>query len=95
LALVRIMPTQFRSISSIVGRSTNDCIIRYQQLLDDQEKREAGDLGLTGPAGGETAAPTAEDVRRLRPGEVDAYPESRPARPDAVGMNRRAPSYPH
>jgi pre-mRNA-splicing factor CDC5/CEF1 len=60
---------------------------RYQKLLDDQEAKESGDLGLAGPDGGESAAPSAEDVRRLRPGEVDAYSESRPARPDAIDMD--------
>jgi pre-mRNA-splicing factor CDC5/CEF1 len=29
----------------------------------------------------------ADDPRRLRPGEIDPNPESKPARPDAVDMD--------
>ena len=39
---------------------------RYQKLLDEAEARENDELGLGGPEGGETAAPSADDVRRLR-----------------------------
>ncbi|KAK6827973.1 hypothetical protein PG987_011314 [Apiospora arundinis] len=49
--------------------------------------RESGSLGLTGPEGGETQAPTADDVRRLRPGEVDPNPESKPAKPDTIDLD--------
>jgi pre-mRNA-splicing factor CDC5/CEF1 len=87
LTMAKLLPTQWRTIAPIVGRSATQCLERYQKLLDEQEARESGDLGLAGPDGGETAAPSADDVRRLRPGEVDAYAESRPARPDAVVSN--------
>ncbi|KAF1840844.1 uncharacterized protein K460DRAFT_370825, partial [Cucurbitaria berberidis CBS 394.84] len=87
LTMAKLLPTQWRTIAPIVGRTATQCLERYQKLLDDQEAREGGDLGLAGPEGGESAAPSAEDVRRLRPGEVDAYSESRPARPDAVDMD--------
>ncbi|KAF2255701.1 hypothetical protein BU26DRAFT_512671 [Trematosphaeria pertusa] len=87
LTMAKLLPTQWRTIAPIVGRTATQCLERYQKLLDEQEARESGDLGLAGPEGGETAAPTAEDVRRLRPGEVDAYAESRPARPDAIDMD--------
>ena len=40
-----------------------------------------------GPDGGETKAPSADDVRRLRPGEVDPDPESKPARPDTIDLD--------
>lgn len=85
--MAKLLPTQWRTIAPIVGRTATQCLERYQKLLDEQEARESGDLGLAGPSGGEAAAPTAEDVRRLRPGEVDAYAESRPARPDAIDMD--------
>jgi pre-mRNA-splicing factor CDC5/CEF1 len=87
LTMAKLLPTQWRTIAPIVGRSATQCLERYQKLLDDQEAREGGDLGLSGPDGGEAAAPSADDVRRLRPGEVDAYAESRPARPDAIVSN--------
>lgn len=87
LTMAKLLPTQWRTIAPIVGRTATQCLERYQRLLDEQESRESGDLGLAGPEGGESAAPTAEDVRRLRPGEVDAYAEARPARPDAIDMD--------
>ncbi|KAF2189598.1 hypothetical protein K469DRAFT_700821 [Zopfia rhizophila CBS 207.26] len=87
LTMAKLLPTQWRTIAPIVGRTATQCLERYQKLLDEQEARESGDLGLAGPDGGESAAPTGEDVRRLRPGEVDAYAESRPARPDAIDMD--------
>lgn len=87
LTMAKVLPNQWQTIGPIVGRSATQCLERYQKLLDEQEARESGDLGLAGPDGGETAAPSADDVRRLRPGEVDAYAESRPARPDAIDMD--------
>lgn len=87
LHLAKLMPTQWRSIAPIVGRTATQCLERYQKLLDDAEARENDDLGLGGPEGGENKAPTADDVRRLRPGETDPDPESKPARPDTIDMD--------
>ncbi|KAI1419250.1 pre-mRNA splicing factor component-domain-containing protein [Xylaria sp. FL1777] len=87
LHLAKLMPTQWRTIAPIVGRTANQCLERYQKLLDEAEQRESSGLGLTGPEGGETQAPTADDVRRLRPGEVDPDPETKPARPDTIDLD--------
>jgi pre-mRNA-splicing factor CDC5/CEF1 len=87
LHLAKLMPTQWRTIAPIVGRTANQCLERYQKLLDEAEQREASSLGLTGPESGETRAPTADDVRRLRPGEVDPDPETKPARPDTIDLD--------
>ncbi|KAK5117231.1 Pre-mRNA-splicing factor cef1 [Meristemomyces frigidus] len=88
LHLAKLMPTQWRTIAPIVGRTATQCLERYQKLLDEAEAREtAAELGLGGPEGGETAAPSADDVRRLRPGELDPDPESKPARPDTIDMD--------
>lgn len=87
LHLAKLMPTQWRTIAPIVGRTATQCLERYQRLLDDAEQRESAELGLGGPEGGETQAPSADDVRRLRPGEVDPDPESKPARPDTIDMD--------
>lgn len=87
LHLAKIMPTQWRTIAPIVGRTANQCLERYQKLLDEAEARESSGLGLTGPDGGETQAPSADDVRRLRPGELDPDPESKPARPDTIDLD--------
>ncbi len=66
LHLAKLMPTQWRTIAPIVGRTATQCLERYQKLLDEAEARENDELGLGGPEGGETAAPTGDDVRRLR-----------------------------
>ncbi|KAI9264979.1 pre-mRNA splicing factor component-domain-containing protein [Phascolomyces articulosus] len=87
LHLAKLMPTQWRTIAPIVGRTPAQCLERYQRLLDEAEAKEAGpDLGLTGSLGPESG-PSADDVRRLRPGEVDPEPETKPARPDPVDMD--------
>ncbi|KAF8850929.1 hypothetical protein BDZ45DRAFT_632391 [Acephala macrosclerotiorum] len=87
LHLAKLMPTQWRTIAPLVGRTATQCLERYQKLLDEAEQKEAGGLGLGGPDGGENKAPSADDVRRLRPGEVDPDPESKPARPDTIDLD--------
>lgn len=87
LHLAKLMPTQWRTLAPLVGRTATQCLERYQKLLDEAEQRESGELGLGGPEGGETKAPSADDVRKLRPGEVDPDPESKPARPDTIDLD--------
>jgi len=86
LHLAKLMPTQWRTIAPIVGRTANQCLERYNKLLDDAQAKEDAELGLAGP-GAEASAPSADDVRRLRPGEVDPDPESKPARPDTIDLD--------
>ena len=76
LHLAKLLPTQWRSIAPIVGRTAAQCLDRYERLLDAAAARD----------GGETYDPR-DDPRRLRPGEIDPDPESKPARPDAVDMD--------
>ena len=78
------MPTQWRTIAPIIGRTAAQCLERYQKLLDDAAERENAELGLTSAA--PEAGPSADDVRRLRPGEVDPDPETKPARPDGLSF---------
>ncbi|KAI9723993.1 MAG: Pre-mRNA-splicing factor cef1 [Candelaria pacifica] len=87
LHLAKLMPTQWRTIAPIVGRTATQCLERYQKLLDEAEAKENDELRLGGPEGGETAAPSADDVRKLRPGELDPDPESKPARPDTIDLD--------
>ncbi|EJU05578.1 hypothetical protein DACRYDRAFT_20015 [Dacryopinax primogenitus] len=84
LHLAKLMPTQWRTIAPIVGRTATQCLERYQKLLDEAEARENEELGLAGP--GAEAGP-AEDIRKLRPGEIDPDPETKPARPDPIDMD--------
>lgn len=74
LHLAKIMPTQWRTIAPIVGRTAAQCLEHYEKLLDAAQERD----GEYDPA---------EDPRRLRPGEIDPNPEARPARPDARDMD--------
>ncbi|KAG0201101.1 Pre-mRNA-splicing factor cef1 [Mortierella sp. NVP41] len=84
LHLAKLMPTQWRTIAPIVGRTASQCLERYQKLLDDAEQQAESDLGLAGVG---DSGPSADDVRRLRPGEIDPDPETKPARPDPVDMD--------
>ncbi|KAJ7687575.1 pre-mRNA splicing factor component-domain-containing protein [Mycena olivaceomarginata] len=68
----------------IVGRTAVQCLERYQKLLDEAEAKENEELGLAGPG---DDGPSADDVRRLRPGEIDPDPETKPARPDPIDMD--------
>jgi len=84
LHMAKLMPTQWRTIAPIVGRTATQCLERYQQLLDDADA-QSSELTLAGP--GAEAAPSADQVLKLRPGEIDPDPESRPAKPDPVDMD--------
>ncbi|KAG8902955.1 Pre-mRNA-splicing factor cef1, partial [Tulasnella sp. 403] len=86
LHLAKLMPTQWRTIAPIVGRTATQCLERYQKLLDEAEAKEAQELGLAGPEGPE-GQPSADEIRRLRPGEIDPDPETKPARPDPIDMD--------
>ncbi|KAI5566753.1 hypothetical protein POPTR_013G046300v4 [Populus trichocarpa] len=74
LHLAKLMPTQWRTIAPIVGRTPSQCLERYEKLLDAAcVKDDNYDPG--------------DDPRKLRPGEIDPNPESKPARPDPVDMD--------
>uniref|UniRef100_A0A7S0WNZ6 Uncharacterized protein n=1 Tax=Chlamydomonas leiostraca TaxID=1034604 RepID=A0A7S0WNZ6_9CHLO len=74
LHLAKLMPTQWRTIAPIVGRTPAQCLDRYEKLLDMAVSKE-------------DKYDPADDPRRLRPGEIDPNPESKPARPDAIDMD--------
>ncbi|KAJ5073056.1 cell division cycle 5-like protein [Anaeramoeba ignava] len=73
LHLVKIMPTQWRTIAPIVGRTAAQCIEHYEYLLDAAQGRETIE--------------DQNDPRRLRTGEYDLNTETRPARPDPIDMD--------
>ncbi|WWC58257.1 pre-mRNA-splicing factor CEF1 [Kwoniella dejecticola CBS 10117] len=85
LHLAKLMPTQWRTIAPIVGRTATQCLERYQKLLDDAEAKDNEELGL-GDGENVDARPAA-DVRGLKPGEIDTDPETRAARPDPIDMD--------
>lgn len=74
LHLAKLMPTQWRTIAPIIGRTAAQCLEHYEYLLDQAQKREEdGDIG--------------DDPRKLKPGEIDPNPETKPARPDPKDMD--------
>ncbi len=74
LHLAKLMPSQWRTIApAIGGRTALQCLERYEKLIDMAQ-------------GDENAAKALREARRLRPGEIDPNPESKPARPDAIDM---------
>jgi pre-mRNA-splicing factor CDC5/CEF1 len=74
LHLAKLMPTQWRTIAPVVGRTPSQCLERYEKLLDAACARDDD-------------YDAADDPRRLRPGEIDPNPETKPAKPDAVDMD--------
>ena len=52
---------------------TNEPFQRYEKLLDAACQQDSNDA--------------LDDPRRLKPGEIDPNPESKPARPDPVDMD--------
>ncbi|XP_014233346.1 cell division cycle 5-like protein [Trichogramma pretiosum] len=73
LHLAKLMPTQWRTIAPIIGRTAAQCLERYEYLLDQAQKKEEGD--------------DMDDPRKLKPGEIDPNPETKPARPDPKDMD--------
>uniref|UniRef100_H2ZJW0 Cell division cycle 5-like protein n=1 Tax=Ciona savignyi TaxID=51511 RepID=H2ZJW0_CIOSA len=74
LHLAKLMPTQWRTIAPIIGRTAAQCLEHYEYLLDKAAHNEED--GLEG-----------DDPRKLKPGEIDPAPETKPARPDPIDMD--------
>ena len=73
LHLAKIFPTQWKTISPIIGRTAAQCLEHYELLLEQ--------------AAGKEPLPDEIDPRKLKPGEIDPVPETRPPRPDPVDMD--------
>lgn len=71
LHLAKMFPSQWRTIAPMVGRTAYQVMEHYEKLLDRAQGRE----------------PDENDPRRLRPGEIDPNPETKPARPDPIDMD--------
>lgn len=72
LHLAKCFPCQWRTIAPVVGRTANQCLERYERLLDIAQGRDPE---------------AADDPRKLKPGEVDPHPHTKPARADAIDMD--------
>ena len=69
--LAKMFPCQWRTIAPMVGRTAYQVMEHYEKLLDRAQGRE----------------PDENDPRKLRPGEIDPNPETKPARPDPIDMD--------
>ncbi|CAL1382913.1 unnamed protein product [Linum trigynum] len=78
LHLAKLMPAQWRSIAPIVGRTPSQCVERYEKLLDS---------AVASGKDGNRHDDDNYDPRKLRPGEIDPNPESKPARPDPIDVD--------
>eukprot|EP00978_Attheya_sp_CCMP212_P002435 scaffold4964_cov47-Attheya_sp.AAC.3 len=79
LHLAKLMPAQWRTIGPLVGgRTAVQCVERYETLLDQ---------AATGGGEDEEGASAGASTRKLRPGEIDPHPETKPARPDPIDMD--------
>lgn len=82
LNLAKLLPNQWRSIASVMGRTATHCLERYQKLLDDALKDGEGD----------DVDPNAVDTSLQGPG-IEALPalgnafESLPSMPDMENMD--------
>lgn len=74
LHLAKLMPTQWRTIAPLIGRTASQCLERYEFLLDQAQAKEG-------------EKDEGDDPRKLRPGEIDPNPETKPARPDPIDMD--------
>jgi pre-mRNA-splicing factor CDC5/CEF1 len=78
LHLAKLMPAQWKTIGPLVGgRTAVQCQERYEQLLDeaamaDGEHKEGDEAGAS---------------KKLRAGDIDPHPETKPARPDPIDMD--------
>lgn len=66
-----MFPCQWRTIAPVIGRTAYQCMEHYEKLLDRAQGRETDE----------------NDPRKLRPGEIDPNPETKPARPDPIDMD--------
>ncbi|KAL7446949.1 hypothetical protein ACHAXM_010692 [Skeletonema potamos] len=82
LHLAKLMPAQWRTIGPLVGRTGGQCQERYERLLDEAAGGGEGGHDEDGVVSGGAIA-----ARKLRPGEIDPHPETKPARPDPIDMD--------
>lgn len=81
LHLSKVFPSQWGTVSDLVGRTAQMCLERYERLLDAAQEDQSGSHGE-----GNVSSSLAE-ARKLRPGEIDPSPETKAARPDPVDMD--------
>ncbi len=87
LHLAKLMPAQWKTIGPLVGgRTAVQCQERYEQLLDEAAAGTAG-AGEDAKMGAVEAEGVAGSSKKLRAGDIDPHPETKPARPDPIDMD--------
>jgi pre-mRNA-splicing factor CDC5/CEF1 len=81
LHLAKLMPQQWRSIAPIVGRTAHQCLERYEKLIDNASAQQQD------ASSSDQQQQQQSNPRKLKPGEIDPAPETKPAKPDAVDMD--------
>lgn len=78
LHLAKLMPAQWKTIGPLVGgRTAIQCQERYEQLLDEAAMADGeNDVGEE-----------SGSSKKLRAGDIDPHPETKPARPDPIDMD--------
>lgn len=71
LHLVKIMPTAWRTIAPMIGRTAAQCLEHYETLIDTAQNADAQPAASSSAGGG----------------GIDSVPETKPARPDPVDMD--------
>lgn len=86
LHLAKVMPTAWRTIAPMIGRTAAQCIEHYEMLIDSA--RDAHNAA-GGDSAGDAALGQGSAVGALRnkQGESDAVMETKPARPDPIDMD--------
>jgi pre-mRNA-splicing factor CDC5/CEF1 len=91
LHLAKLLPSQWKTIAPMIGRTAVQCQEHYEKLLDDAAATSATTTTTIGDDG-TTTSTTATLLRMstsssLRPGQIDAHPENKPAKPDPIDMD--------
>ena len=101
LHLSKIIPCQWRTIAPIVGRTAAQCLERYEYLLDIAQQKmnnnnNDNDSDSNSDSDGNNDKINIfksirnkynDDPRKLKVGEIDPHPETKPARPDPTNMD--------
>lgn len=89
LHLAKLMPTQWRTIAPLVGRTPTQCLEHYEKLLDaaaSGKYKGSSSGGSSNNNDNNNLNLSLDEAKKLRPGEIDPAPETKPARPDPVDM---------
>jgi hypothetical protein len=83
--LPKMLPSQFRTIGPLLGRTANQCQERYERLLDEAAAAAGGEADATAAL----LVEATSSSRKLRPGEIDPHPETKPARQADIDAEER------